>query len=482
MPYNIRMVSTYPPRKCGIGTFSRDLATALAHFTGEVGHVRVTAIDNESGPYDIPVDLTIDQYNPESWRNAITHISTRASESSNPTVVILQHEYGLDPDEDGNDGQGNNFINLAKVFHERGLTTLVYLHTVLDGPDPYKKDTILELAQYSDGLIVTTESAIQILESNIYGIQHAKLKHIDHGIRMQHPSQYDRLEIKRQYRLENRFLITTVGLLSPDKGVQYGIRAYGKFLDESCTESQRKRIVYLIAGQCHPEFVKADSGDSYREFQATLNQALEDAKLRWCKVKELGTTDFEKYDLVFLDTFLDENTLLKIYGAANVMVLSYLNMQQISSGILADTLGSGRVAIATKFRYAKELIHSNKRCPDGLIIGRYARGILVDPGEPSIEQIAQALDYLVFNEKKRLMMEKQAHQRGFQMRWYNSAWALLQYIDFIQEQKELVTGRGVKFVREKPSMIQFNKHRPTTGNSSSARASLVQSEEKILPA
>jgi len=482
VPYNIRMVSTYPPRKCGIGTFSRDLATALAHFTGEVGHVRVTAIDNESGPYDIPVDLTIDQYNPESWRNAITHISTRASESSNPTVVILQHEYGLDPDEDGNDGQGNNFINLAKVFHERGLTTLVYLHTVLDGPDPYKKDTILELAQYSDGLIVTTESAIQILESNIYGIQHAKLKHIDHGIRMQHPSQYDRLEIKRQYRLENRFLITTVGLLSPDKGVQYGIRAYGKFLDESCTESQRKRIVYLIAGQCHPEFVKADSGDSYREFQATLNQALEDAKLRWCKVKELGTTDFEKYDLVFLDTFLNENTLLKIYGAANVMVLSYLNMQQISSGILADTLGSGRVAIATKFRYAKELIHSNKRCPDGLIIGRYARGILVDPGEPSIEQIAQALDYLVFNEKKRLMMEKQAHQRGFQMRWYNSAWALLQYIDFIQEQKELVTGRGVKFVREKPSMIQFNKHRPTTGNSSSARASLVQSEEKILPA
>jgi len=482
VPYNIRMVTTYPPRKCGIGTFSRDLATALAHFTGEVGHVRITAIDNESGPYDIPVDLTIDQYNPESWRNAITHISTRASEGSNPTVVILQHEYGLDPDEEGNDGQGKNFIDLARAFHERGLITLVYLHTVLDEPDPYKRDTILELAQHSDGLIVTTESAIQILESNTYGIQHSKLKHIDHGIRMQHPSQYDRLEIKRQYRLENRFLITTVGLLSPDKGVQYGIRAYGKFLDESCTESQRKRIVYLIAGQCHPEFVKADSGDSYREFQATLNQALEDAKLRWCKVKELGTTDFEKYDLVFLDTFLDENTLLKIYGAANVMVLSYLNMQQISSGILADTLGSGRVAIATKFRYAKELIHSNKRCPDGLIIGRYARGILVDPGEPSIEQIAQALDYLVFNEKKRLMMEKQAHQRGFQMRWYNSAWALLQYIDFIQEQKELVTGRGVKFVREKPSMIQFNKHRPTTGNSSSARASLVQSEEKILPA
>lgn len=78
MPYNIRIVSTYPPRRCGIGMFSRDLATALAHFTAEVGNIRVAAIDGHHGPYDISVDLIIDQYNPDSWRNAITHICTRA--------------------------------------------------------------------------------------------------------------------------------------------------------------------------------------------------------------------------------------------------------------------------------------------------------------------------------------------------------------------------------------------------------------------
>ena len=459
MPYNIRMVSTYPPRRCGIGTFSRDLATALAHFTAEIGNIRIAAIDNGSGRYDIPVDLTIDQYNPVSWQDTITNIIARAKESSNHTVVLLQHEYGLDPDDNGNDGQGTNYIKMARTFKANGLITLVYLHTVLDNPDEHQRKVLQELAESSDGLIVTTESAIHILESPSYEIAHGKLKHIDHGIRMQQRSQFDRLELKRKYGLENRFLITTLGLLSPDKGIQYSIRAYGRFLADSCTEQQRSRIVYLIAGQCHPEFVKAEGGEAYRQYQLVLTKALEDTKLTWCKVKELQSVDFAKYDVVFLDTFLDETTLVELYAATNVMVLPYLNMQQISSGILADTLGSGRVAIATKSPYARELIHSNKRCPEGLIVGRYARGILVDSGEPSIQQIAHALDYVVFNQEKRLMMEKQAQQRGYQMRWDNSAWALLQYIDFVREQKELVTGRGVKFTRVKPSPLQLQKHR-----------------------
>jgi hypothetical protein len=48
-------------------------------------------------------------------------------------------------------------------------------------------------------------------------------------------------------------------------------------------------------------------------------------------------------------------------------------------------------------------------------------------------------------------MEKQAHQRGYQMRWQNSAWALLQHIEFVREEKEIVKGRGVRFKREKKS-------------------------------
>jgi hypothetical protein len=59
-------------------------------------------------------------------------------------------------------------------------------------------------------------------------------------------------------------------------------------------------------------------------------------------------------------------------------------------------------------------------------------------------------------------MEKQAHQRGYQMRWDNSAWALLQYIDFVREEKEIVTGRGIKFIREKPSIFQKKRQSPVS--------------------
>jgi hypothetical protein len=152
-------------------------------------------------------------------------------------------------------------------------------------------------------------------------------------------------------------------------------------------------------------------------------------------------------------------------SAISYSLLPYLNQQQISSGILADTLGSGRVAVTTKFRYAQELIHSNKRLPAGLVVGRHARGMLVDPGDPSIEQMAQALDILVFKRDLRLAMERQAHQRGYQMRWQNTAWALLQHIEFLQDCQAQRCGRGPVFKREKASVFQ---HRPASNRRAEA--------------
>lgn len=460
MAWNIRMVSTWPPRRCGIGTFCRDLSNALSHFTGEVGNIRIAAVDNQHGPYNIPVDLVIHQYSPASWKRATQEIIARAKETPNRSAVVLQHEFGLDPDEQGRSGRGTNFVKMAQACGAAGLVTLVYLHTVLENPNDHQKQTVLDLAEQTDGLIVTTESAIDILESPAYGISSFKLKHIDHGVRMHDPSEFDRFKLKAEYGINDVFLATTLGLLSPGKGIPYSIRAWGRFVHESCTRAQRQHLVYLIGGQCHPEFMRTNDGADYRRFMESIHEALNESKLTWCRTADLMNVNWANNDVVFYDTFLDEGTLLKLFGATNVMILPYLNMEQISSGILADTVGSGRVAIATKFRYALELIYSNKTCPSGLVIGRHARGILVDPGEPSVEEIAQALDFIVFEKEKRLRMEKQAHQRGYQMRWANSAWALLQYLDFITQQKEIPQGRGVTFIRKKASPLTLHFKKP----------------------
>jgi len=182
-------------------------------------------------------------------------------------------------------------------------------------------------------------------------------------------------------------------------------------------------------------------------------QVLKESNVEWCAIDHLGDTPFREYDVIFLDTFLDENLLLDVYAATNVMLLPYLNKEQISSGILADTLGAGRVAVATKFMYAVELLDPENQSKEGMILDERSRGILVDPGKPSVDQIAQALDCLVFNKEERLAMEKRAQERGHQMRWDNTAWELLQHIEFIAEQRERVTGRGLTFKREKPSPL-----------------------------
>jgi len=123
------------------------------------------AIDNGNGPYNIPVDLVIDQYNSQSWADTAESIIKRAQESTNPTVVLLQHEYGLDPDKEGRDARGTHYIEMAKMFTAAKLTTVVYLHTVLDNPDEHQRTVVQALATACDGVIVTTESAIDILES-----------------------------------------------------------------------------------------------------------------------------------------------------------------------------------------------------------------------------------------------------------------------------------------------------------------------------
>jgi glycosyltransferase involved in cell wall biosynthesis len=450
MKYNIRLVSSYPPRVCGIGRFSENLATALAKLSA-VGDIRVAAIADDERSYSIPVDIVIDQYDPKSWREAASDIKAKAQTDDYPHIVILQHEYGLD----GRDAIGTNYVDMAKSLHDEGLMTLAYLHTILRHPNAHQSRTLQALVENTDGLLVTLSGAIDILNAT-YGIDRSKVTHIDHGIRIRDITKTDRLHIKQEYGLGGKFLATTLGLLSPDKGVHYGVRAYARLLDTSCTEKQRKDIVYLIAGQYHPGFVESGGGEAYREYRRLLHETLADSGLRYCEVEGLRGVDWGEYDVCFLEAYLNEDLLRALYGATNTMILAYLNPEQVSSGILADTIGSGRVPISSKTMFAKELLGVESDDTGAILT---SRGVLVDPAEPSVDQIAQGLDYLVFNEKERFEMEQNARTRGYEMRWDNSAWKLMQLIGAIEEDKSIVTGRGREFTRQRESQLQQLEHK-----------------------
>jgi len=454
MATDIRIVSTYPPAKCGLGRFSRDLATALqVNYTGEVGAIKVAAINDGELDYGIPVDLVIEKNNTQSWRNGTARIERIAHETKNDTVILMQHEYGLDSlVENGRvtDCRGNNYVSMAEQFAKNpDLITLVYLHTVLgrNEANDHQVRTLQNLAKYSDGLVVTTKGAVDILREKPYGIPMNKLKHIDHGIRI---NKGDRLKVKRDFGAEGIFLAAQLGLRSPGKGDQYVVRGVAKFVNESLTDSQRESVCCLIAGEYHPSFVAHERGVEYEAHKATIEEIFRGSNLESQEIRDIGEADFRKNDIVFLNNFVSDSLLKKLYCAMNVMVMPYLDMAQISSGIGADTLGSGRVPIATGFRWMREMLGEGKKKGDIEITDR---GIIVESGEDSVLGVAQGLDYLVFNKKERLAMEASSYERGHEMRWDYVAGNLLRYVTGISKAKRNITGRGVAFEREKESNI-----------------------------
>ncbi len=439
MAFNVRYIASYPPERCGIGTFTRDSASAMQDFTGEVNSIRIAAIDRSHGKnvYEIPVDLVIDQFDPDSWYYGAARILQRAYERKDPTIIVMQHENGLDPnpsimDIDPNwKSKGKNYVNLAKLFKNSGprVITLANLHTVPGNPSEHQKTTLQELSEYCDGIIVPARRALDVLTNEPYNIPSTKLKHIDHGIRIEDISSFDQTEIKIKHGFDNVLLITTLGLKSLNKGIDFGIEAYGKFLNENFQpeSEQRSKILYLIAGEYHPNFIK-EYEKEYAESEERIRKAFEKANVKVLKasnLEEITEESVAKHDVIILEDFLSEELLRELYVASDIIMLPYRNSEQMSSGILSDAVGTGRPVIATKFEHAIELLHDSISIGHGLR-GKniQSKGLLVDlrgkwKNNPVVNQLAEGLEYLVFNEDTRLKIGSNARRKGIDMMWPN---------------------------------------------------------------
>ena len=356
-------LGSYPPRECGIATFTKDLVDAYQRFSSVTPSV--VAIEEPGAParpYDERVWSHLIQDDRTSYRAAARAIDQHPSD-----VLCVQHEYGLF----GGD-QGAWVLDLLDAVRK---PVAVSLHTVLPDPTPSHRDVARRLVDRADAIVTLSATGRSILTDR-YGADPAKLHVIHHGVPDVPFRSTD--EAKRALGLENRLTISTFGLISRGKGLEYAIEAMREVAKLHPT------ALYLILGQTHPS-VRRHEGETYRaSLQATI--------------AEYGLEN----NVVLVDRYLAFDELLQYLSATDIYLTPYINPDQIVSGTLAYAVGCGKAIVSTPYLYARELLANG-------------RGFLAefrDAGSIAARAIALLDDPLL-----RRATERRAYRFGRLMTW-----------------------------------------------------------------
>ena len=371
----IYFVATYPPRNCGIATFTYDLLHAVA---GEIGSPRlhVVAVNNraQDGSYPEEVAFEIAQNQIHDYRLAADYINV-----SREGVVNLQHEFGIFGGPEG------TYINHFLGNLKRPIVTT--LHTVLKEPDGGYRKALCDVAEWSHALVVMSRHAETMLHE-IYHVPKHKIRFIHHGV--PDVAFIDPNFHKDRFNVEGRPVLLTFGLLNPNKGIETVIEALATVV-KRCP-----KVAYIILGATHPE-VKRVQGEAYR---LSLHRM----------VARLGL----EQHVFFHNRFVSLDELCQFIGACDIYVTPYLSKEQSTSGPLAYALGMGKAVISTPYWYAEEMLGGG-------------RGRLVEFGDA--QGLARTIIDLIENEAERHRMRKKAYEMGRQMTWKNVARQYLAIFD-----------------------------------------------------
>jgi glycosyltransferase involved in cell wall biosynthesis len=352
---SVALIGTYIPRRCGIATFTADLAAGLSLAASDV-RVGVVALNDTRDGYAYPeeVDFEVRQNELADYRVAADYLNTNRID-----VVSVQHEYGIFGGSDG--------AHILKLLGQLRMPVVTTLHTVLKKPTDSQNNIVRELAAASDRLVVMSETGRRFL-IEVYGIEEQHVAMIPHGILdmpFVDPSFY-----KDQFGVEGKKVILTFGLLSPNKGIETVIRALPEI------SAKHADVVYLVLGATHPH-VRKTSGESYRLGLQGL-------------ARDLGVDD----RVIFHDRYVDRTELSEFLGCADLYVTPYLNEEQIVSGTLAYAMGAGKPVVSTPYWHATELLADD-------------RGRLVGFGDPTA--LATEVIQLLDDETARHAMRKRAY-------------------------------------------------------------------------
>lgn len=362
---HVAYLSTYPPRECGIATFTKDLIDAI-DVLNDFRPSAVIAVNEKETiyNYDRRVKWQIEGDSVDDYLQVASRIN-----SSDVDLVNLQHEFGLFGGEYGE--HLNHFLdNVEKPI----VTTL---HTVQQHFDPKALAVLRNIASKSASIVVIARVALDILEKQ--GVSCGKAVVIPHGC--PNIPFVSSENVKGSLGLKDRFVLSTFGLISRCKGIEYAIRALPSVVE------REPRIVYLIIGETHPE-VRRTEGESYRK---KLMRLVEELQL-------------EKH-VRFHNRFLSKRELIKYLQATDVYLTPYISPNQISSGTLVYALGAGRAIISTPY------LHATETLADG-------RGLFCKFKNP--RSIAECIERLL-EDRLRKTMEREAYKYSRRFIWSNVA-------------------------------------------------------------
>ncbi len=368
----ILYLGTYPPRECGIATFTRDIASAVAQ---KLPAARTKIMAMNKGPvhiynYSSDVVYQINESHREEYQQAAQWINRKGQIQ----IVSIQHEFGI---------FGGEWGEYLLFFLENlQKNVVITFHSVLPNPDPKLKEVVQRISQKVSCIIVMTQKGIEILRRD-YGVQ-SEIKVIPHGIPTV-PFE-NSTKFKTRLGLRDKLILSSFGLISDNKGYEYVIEALPTLVQEF------PHLIYLIIGETHPLVLKKE-GERYRNFLEA-------------RVEALGLHAHVK----FYNKYLTLQEIVKYLQATDIYISSALNPHQITSGTLVYAMGAGRPVVSTSFAHAQDILSAE-------------RGFLVD--FKNVNLFKEAIEKLAQDSKLREHMGRNCYAYTRQMTWPNVALSYL---------------------------------------------------------
>lgn len=366
----ILFITSFPPRECGIATYSQDLMKALNNQYVSSFSLTVCALENNNERHlyqDEEVKYTLNTSDSQSYDALLKSINA----DDNIKVVVLQHEFGLFADD---------VASFNKFITDLQKPLCVVFHTVLPRPDEVFKKNVQHILDRADSIIVMTKNSSNMLIEDYRVDEPLKISVIPHGTHLVPHKDKNALKIK--YGVKGRKILSTFGLLSSGKSIETTLEALPTIVDKN------PDVLFLIIGKTHPGVV-INEGEVYRE-------SLE------AKIKELKLEN----NVQFVNKYLPLEELLDYLQLTDIYLFTSKDPNQAVSGTFSYAMSCGCAIVSTPIPHAKEML------ADG-------SGITFDFGNS--KQLSDAVNLLIYDIGLRKNIIMNGLHKIIHTAWENSA-------------------------------------------------------------